>query len=79
MSKPCKCEFCKESKMMSTIIAQLPKKEAEWLIAFYNGHLNVAMDAEYYKAIIDGNWPSAERILMSSLNKIRREKCKSLT
>lgn len=72
--KQCDCEFCKESKRMREIVARLPGEDAKWLTEFYNKHLNLAMDEEYNRHILNGSWPSSVRILTRALEEAKKNK-----
>jgi len=58
---------------MRRVIGMLPPPAAAWLTAFYNKHVNVAMDAEYYQAILAGEWPSAVKQLQDALKAAKQK------
>ena len=70
-NKPCNCECCQESKMMRNIVDSLPERQAKWLTEFYEKHMNIALNDEYQRYILDGSWPSSVKILTASLKKAK--------
>ena len=69
--KLCQCDLCTTHRIINKYI---PKKEREVVKECFERLMNRAADGDYYSAIIDGSWPSAEEILRNSLKRIEENK-----
>ena len=71
--KKCNCEFCKlnalRTKALESDDIEFVKKVLE---EFSDLWLNVDFDLSYYKCILDGSWPDADKILTRSLEKYKK-------
>jgi len=68
----CKCKFCElhtlRTEALESDDIEFVKKT---LKEFADLWLNTADDLSYYKCIMDGSWPFADRILKNSLDKYK--------
>jgi len=59
----CECEVCKKSQVVRQKLALLPESERDFWHNMYDDLITVEMDLSYYKSIVDGSWPDADRII----------------
>ena len=70
--KKCNCEFCKLSALRTKALKSNNMEFVkETLKEFSDMWLNVAEDLSYYQCILDGSWPTADKILTSALEKFK--------
>ena len=73
MPKTCECEVCIRGRRLKSVVGKLYEDDAKWLMDL-GGYLAAAeMDAEYYTAIIAGDWPSSVEILGRALERAREK------
>lgn len=65
--KKCTCDACEHSKKFYSIIENLNTKNKKWMSDFYSHYMCIYEDLDYYKAIMEGNWPSAVEQLKIAL------------
>ena len=66
--KKCKCDcFSTIYPNVKKVTSLLPKKLAKWFQLFADDWLQKTEDLGYYRAILDGTWPSSEEILARAL------------
>ncbi len=58
----CKCSWCKISKRLKKIHNKLNKKDQKFFTEFIGFHLDIAMENDYRKAILDGKWPESKEV-----------------
>jgi hypothetical protein len=69
MSK-CECQVCYFSRLVNAEIQKLEDPDAQnFFMNMYDMLVHAEMDKDYYKAIVDGQWPNADELI-----KKRREK-----
>lgn len=56
----CNCEYCNRLRYYKEI--NLPENIVEYI-------MDLEMDVEYFKAILNGNWPSGKEVLKQALEK----------
>ena len=56
-------ELCTRSIQVRAALDKIPESERAFWTDIYNHLCNVECDRDYYKAIVDGSWPSADEIL----------------
>lgn len=71
--KQCDCELCVRGKRLRSVAGKLDEDDAKWLIDFGAEFLHVRMDRSYYKAIMDGSWPSSVETLEQALKRAREK------
>lgn len=67
----CECNVCQTLRRWRTVLQiDTPEKEAVFneIVETWE---NESMDADYYRAIMDGSWPSAVELLENALDKAR--------
>jgi hypothetical protein len=72
MSK-CDCKICKRGREFYRIVKALKKYPliVEYLKTMYDYLLNIEEDMDYYRAILDGSWPTSVGILQTALKKAK--------
>jgi hypothetical protein len=65
----CTCELCIRLKSIREHIEALPEEHREYWDNMVEGMLHVEFDNDYYKAIMEGGWPSGREVLESALAK----------
>lgn len=71
--KKCDCEFCKLSRLRTEALKSQNLEFVKGVMdKFSLLWLNTDFDKGYCEAILDGSWPSAERILSESLEKAKQ-------
>ena len=77
----CNCKICKRSRKFDSIMLKekLEEKDKIWLKELYNDLINIEESDAYYKSIMNGTWPTAERILKNKLKMIEERKYKNGT
>lgn len=72
MTKKCACELCELSDLRDEA---LKSKDIEFvknvMDQFANLWIHADFDRCYYHSILEGDWPSAEKILTKSLEKAK--------
>lgn len=61
-SKRCNCEVC--SRLKYYVEIGIPEE-------VINHIMDVEMDVEYYKCILNGNWPTGKEVLLKALEKYK--------
>ena len=70
----CNCELCRRHKNIDKIIKKRNVDELIKLVESLSEKLlNAEEDADYYKAILDGDWINSKEILSNALIKIIRK------
>jgi hypothetical protein len=59
----CNCQVCQDTRHFRTELKQLPAEHQSIFEGLYDNLLHVEMDRDYYHAILEGSWPSAQEIL----------------
>jgi len=71
-NEKCDCRICRRSK---DLVRVLEKDNIDFVKAYLRSIFTELMcaefDLDYYRCILDGSWPSAERILKESLEKAK--------
>ena len=71
----CNCQVCQDLRRWRSKIHSDVREDREEVFQEMFGRIKDAeTDLSYYKAILNGEWPSAETILEHALTKIRAEK-----
>lgn len=65
----CDCLVCQYSKKVKANLEGLPLEKRQFFEDMYDILLNIEMDRDCYKAILDGTWPNADEVLKSYRNK----------
>jgi hypothetical protein len=69
MSK-CQCDVCNYSRMVNEYIQKLEDPDdREFFLNMYDMLIHSEMDRDYYKAIVDGQWPNADELIQKRRNK----------
>lgn len=63
----CNCDVCNNNRSHDAHIQMIPESERQFFEMIYDQLLNTQFDNEYYKAIMEGSWPSAVPILERAL------------
>lgn len=62
-SKKCKCKLCKRSCVVRKLAANLGADDRQVVIDLMNDLDDVEVERDYFKSIIAGKWPNADRII----------------
>jgi hypothetical protein len=65
----CECEVCKYGRLVEENLEGLPSHQKEFFADMYERLCSAEFDTSYYRAILDGSWPSAKSILANALTK----------
>lgn len=70
----CDCRLCQRSREFRIRLQCVPSESQEYFEDIFDQLHDAEFDNEYFKALLKGQWPSAEDILEQALNKIREDK-----
>jgi hypothetical protein len=71
----CDCLICQQGRRIEEIKKKGDVEEMRELISeLHTGLLNMGLDNDYYEALLAGEWPNSERILLASLRKVQEKK-----
>lgn len=59
----CDCHVCQRHRSVQAQLDQLPQPQRAFFESLLDTLDNVEMDRDYYRAILDGSWPDADRVL----------------
>jgi hypothetical protein len=59
----CNCPVCKDTARFQSELIKLPLESRDAFRDLYDNLLGQEMDVEYYRAVLDGSWPSADSII----------------
>ena len=69
MSK-CECQVCYFSRLVNAQIQKLEDPDAQnFFLNMYDMLIHAEMDRDYYKSIVDGQWPNADELIQKRRNK----------
>ena len=70
----CQCGVCKTLRRWREVLQIDTPEKDEVFDEIVTVWETESTDASYYRAILDGSWPNAEKILEESLSRIRAKK-----
>ena len=59
----CECELCIRTKKFIAALEKIPESERAFWTDIFDLLGNVECDRDYYKAIVEGSWPSADEVI----------------
>lgn len=59
----CNCKTCAEHREFRAKVAELPAEQRPYFEALYEELHNVRADKNYADVLIDGSWPTADKII----------------
>jgi hypothetical protein len=59
----CDCAVCVRSREFEIRVMEVPFEHQEYFRAMYDQLLEVEMNRDYYKVIVDGTWPNADEVI----------------
>lgn len=65
----CQCDVCKTSCNRQARVGALPKEHQEYFNAMLDYIADLEYDNNYYKVVLNGEWPSADVVLKRALDK----------
>ena len=65
----CQCDVCTTSRKRQARVDALPKEHQEYFNTMLDYILELESDNDYYKAVLSGQWPSADAVLKPALDK----------
>lgn len=66
----CTCQTCATMQSHKEHIAALPEQHQAYFYELVEHLYNVQADLDWYKAVLNGSWPSSKEILTAALQKI---------
>ena len=69
----CNCDVCQRNKTFCARLAWLPEPQRAYWDSLGEDLLHLQMDVDYYKAIMNGQWPSGKEVLLQALEKYKDE------
>lgn len=67
----CECAICIRSRSFEDRIQGVPIEHQEYFRAMYDQLMEIEMDRDYYKVIVDGTWPNADEVIKHVRSKQR--------
>lgn len=59
----CDCRICQEYREFQLKLELVPQDLRAFVEGIYDAYVNTAADRDYYKAIVQNQWPSGDQIL----------------
>ena len=59
----CDCAVCIRSRAFEDRIRDVPAEHQEYFRAMYDQLIEVEMDRDYYKVVVNGTWPYADEVI----------------
>lgn len=59
----CDCQVCTENRYFMTQLEGLTESQKEYFEGLHDSMLNTMEDNSYYKALLDGTWPNADKVI----------------
>ena len=66
----CSCDLCACLSRFEQITAKLDKEDADYIDNFLDFHINETMDLEWFRAVTDGSWPDARKVIEGWLERM---------
>lgn len=60
---PCNCRICLRSHRFKEALEKVPDQEKQFFRDLFSDLYSVEMDRDYYRAIVEGSWPTADEII----------------
>lgn len=67
----CECAVCQNNRAHAKHLLNIPESERPFFENVYDDLLNTKFDLDYYKAIMDGSWPSSVSILEEAIKRAK--------
>jgi hypothetical protein len=62
-SSTCQCQICHRNRQFKEVIERVPAQDKEFWKAIFDRLFNVENDRDYYKAVVEGTWPNADKVI----------------
>ena len=59
----CECAVCIRSREFDAQVQGVPVEHQEYFRAMYDQLMEIEMDRDYYRVIVDGTWPNADEVI----------------
>jgi hypothetical protein len=59
----CECELCQYIREFEKHLEHVPDEHKEFFNNLLEMYLDVDMDKDYYRCIVEGSWPTADEII----------------
>lgn len=59
----CNCSVCERNKAFEKHLQDVDEKSRSFFMNLYDSFLEIEMDRDYYKVIVDGTWPNADDVI----------------
>ena len=57
------CQVCQDSRIFRTYLKGLTESQIDYFQSLYEKLLEAEEDNSYYKALLDGTWPNADKVI----------------
>ena len=69
----CTCSVCERNRSFQKHLQNVAPESQDYFLALYDTLLEIEMDRDCYKVIVDGTWPHADEVIKH----VRARKAKS--
>lgn len=59
----CDCEVCQQSRAFYKYLDTVPAESRDYFVNLYDALLEAEEDRCYYRALLDGSWPDADKVI----------------
>ena len=59
----CNCNLCIRTRQFRETLEKIPEQDREFWSKMYDYLCEVEDDRDYYKAVVDGSWPTADEVI----------------
>lgn len=66
----CDCKVCAREREVRAQLELLPAPQRSFFEGLYDDLTHAELDRDYYHAVLDGSWPSADEVLKSMRAKL---------
>jgi hypothetical protein len=66
MSEPCNCLICMRHAAFVRALSEIPEDGRRFWEHIYDQLNGAEFDADYYRAIVEGTWPDADKVIHQS-------------
>jgi hypothetical protein len=70
----CECGTCRTGRRLKSVAATLAEDDSKWLRELGDELAHAQMDRDYYRSIVDGDWPNSVEILEAALERAKSKR-----
>ena len=67
----CDCQVCQQGREFKRRLELVPEPERPYWNDLYETLIHAEMDRDWYRAIFDGSWPDARRMLLRAARRAK--------